>query len=90
VLRVPATDKDGRLLKQGKTKDAAQIMSRLQYVPADDPQIRKYIAEMNELHAASQGRKLGIKEFFSNGKEMNLWLTAAACGSQACQQKSGW
>jgi len=78
-----------RLLKHGKTEDAAQIMGRLQSVPSDDPQIQKDIEEINDFNAASQGRKLGIKEFLGNGSEMNLWRAAAACGSQACQQISG-
>ncbi|KAK3651592.1 hypothetical protein LTR56_004321 [Elasticomyces elasticus] len=77
------------LLKHGKEHEAAEIMGRLHSLPSGDAQIREDIEEINKLNAMEQGRKLSWKEFLSNGKEMNLWRAAAACGSQACQQIGG-
>lgn len=74
------------LLLRGKEDDAAAIMARMQDTTPDDEEVQIEIKEINELNAASQDRELSWKEFFSNGKEMNLWRVSAACGSQACQQ----
>ena len=77
------------LLKHGKTEAAAEIKAHLHATTPDDPEVRADIEEINELNALTQGNKLGWKEMFTNGKEMNLWRAAAACGSQACQQIGG-
>lgn len=54
----------------------------------DDQSIQDDIKEINEQNSEAEG-KLTWKEFFSNGKDMNLWRFWAACGSQAMQQISG-
>lgn len=74
------------LLTRGKEEDAAAIMARMQDTTPDDEAIQEDIKEMSELNKEIQNTKLTWKEFFSNGKEMNLWRVSAACGSQACQQ----
>lgn len=71
---------------RGEEKDAASIMARLQDTTPDDEAVQSEVREMNELHAELRDSKMTWKEFFSNGKEMNLWRLCAACGSQACQQ----
>lgn len=55
----------------------------------EDETIKADIAEIDELNALTEGSRLSFKEFFTNGREMNLWRAAAACGSQACQQIGG-
>lgn len=77
------------LLKHGKQETAAQIMADMHNTTPDDPVVREDIDEINEINAITEGRKLTWGEFFSNGKEMNLWRFCAACGSQAMQQISG-
>lgn len=63
-------------------------MSWQQETDPDDKTIQEDIKEINEQNAQAEG-KLTWGEFFSNGKDMNLWRFCAACGSQAMQQISG-
>jgi len=64
-------------------------MAYLQDAGPDSDEAQNDIKEIHELNAATQGRKLTWKEFFTNGKEMNLWRFSVACASQAFQQMSG-
>lgn len=77
------------LIKHGKDEDAAEIMSWLHSTTADDAKIQEDIAEIKEWNKDSEKKGLTWGEFFSNGREMNLWRFSAACGSQAMQQISG-
>lgn len=77
------------LLKHGKEEEAAQIMAYQHDVEVDDEIVQNDVKEINDQNAEVQGRKLTWSEFFSNGKDMNLWRFSAACGSQAMQQLTG-
>lgn len=70
------------LLKHGKEEDATQIMAWQHDVEIDNDLVQNDVKEINEQNAEVQGRKLTWGEFFSNGKDMNLWRFSAACGSQ--------
>lgn len=77
------------LLKHGKQDEAAEIMAWQHDVGIEDETVQNEINEINEQNAEFQSRKLTWGEFFSNGKEMNLWRLSAACGSQFMQQATG-
>ena len=70
------------LLKHGNEEDATQIMAWQHDVETDNDLVQNDVKEINEQNAEVQGRKLTWGEFFSNGKDMNLWRFSAACGSQ--------
>lgn len=76
------------LLKHGKTDIASEIMAWQHETDPQDQAIQDDIKEINEQNTEAEG-KLTWGEFFSNGKDMNLWRFCAACGSQAMQQISG-
>lgn len=76
------------LLKHGKTEIASEIMAWQHETDPQDEVIQEDIKEINEQNSQAEG-KLTWGEFFSNGKDMNLWRFCAACGSQAMQQISG-
>lgn len=77
------------LLKHGKKEAAAEIMARLHSTTPKDEVVQNDIAEVEEINRITEGQKLTIREFLSNGKEMNLWRSSIACASQAFQQISG-
>jgi len=77
------------LLKHEKEKEAAQIMARLKQCNPDDDEVQNDIKEINRINSITAGQKLTLKEFFSNGPDMNLWRTTIAFLSQAFQQIGG-
>ena len=77
------------LLKQGYREDATALMAQFHDTTPDDQQVLADIKEIDDLNAVTQGSALSWKEFFSNGREMNLWRTSVACGSQFLQQITG-
>ncbi|KAF7187583.1 Major facilitator superfamily transporter mfsA, partial [Pseudocercospora fuligena] len=74
------------LLKHNKVEEAAEIMGHLENAPPDSDQVQKDIKEIRQINAVSDGKKLTWREFFSNGREMNLWRASAGISSQAFQQ----
>jgi len=64
-------------------------MAYLHNTGPDSDEVQDDFKEIHELNAATQGQKLTWMEFFTNGKEMNLWRFSVACASQASQQISG-
>lgn len=77
------------LVKHGKPEAAAQIMSELSDTTPDDQTIKDDIKEMQEINKITDGTPLTVKEFLTNGREMNLWRASIACGAQAMQQIGG-
>lgn len=77
------------LLKHGKEKEAIQIMARLKKSGVDDEELKKEVNEIKKINEITAGTKLTFKEFFSNGKDMNLWRASIAFAAQAFQQIGG-
>ncbi|KAI9799727.1 MAG: hypothetical protein M1833_003846 [Piccolia ochrophora] len=77
------------LIKHGKEKEAFEILGRLHEKPEDDEEILKDVEEMKAINRITSGSKLTLKEFFSNGREMNLWRASVAFWAQAFQQIGG-
>ncbi|KAI9753060.1 MAG: hypothetical protein M4579_005359 [Chaenotheca gracillima] len=77
------------LLKHGKEVAAKDIIGRLYEKPADDPEVTKDVEEMKAINRLTSANKLTIKEFCSNGPEMNLWRAGVAWLAQMAQQVSG-
>ena len=77
------------LLKHGKRESALEIMSHLRNTSMDDPEILKEVHDMEKINAITGGKKLTVKEFFSQGPEMNRWRGLIAFTSQAFQQIGG-
>ncbi|KAH0032981.1 general substrate transporter, partial [Aureobasidium melanogenum] len=77
------------LLKHGKEKEAVQIMARLRQSGVEDEDLKKEVNEIKKINEITAGTKLTVKEFFSNGPDMNLWRASVACASQAFQQIGG-
>ncbi|KAI4851199.1 general substrate transporter [Aureobasidium sp. EXF-8845] len=77
------------LLKHGKEKEATQIMARLRKCNVEDKELKKEINEIKKINEITDGKKLTVKEFFSNGEEMNGWRASIAFAAQAFQQIGG-
>ncbi|KAI4738414.1 general substrate transporter [Aureobasidium sp. EXF-12298] len=77
------------LLKHGKEKEATQVMARLKDCDIEDKELKKEINEIKKINELTDGTKLSVKEFFSNGEEMNLWRASIAFAAQAFQQIGG-
>ncbi|KAI5195548.1 general substrate transporter [Aureobasidium subglaciale] len=77
------------LLKHGKEKEATQIMARLKQCDTDEEELQKEIKELKRINEITSGSKLTVKEFFSNGPDMNLWRASIAFAAQAFQQIGG-
>lgn len=77
------------LLKHGKEKEAIQIMARLKACDVEDKELKQDINEIKKINDITAGSKLTLKEFFSNGDDMNLWRASIAFASQAFQQIGG-
>lgn len=77
------------LLKHGKTEEAAEIMGRLENTAPDSKEVRNEIAEIEKVNSLTRGKKISMKEIWTNGTAMNGWRTTVACASQAFQQISG-
>ncbi|KAF2147052.1 uncharacterized protein K452DRAFT_261219 [Aplosporella prunicola CBS 121167] len=77
------------LLKHGKREAALEIMSHLRDTSMDDQGIQKEVHDMEKINAITGGKKLTVKEFFSQGPEMNRWRGLIAFTSQAFQQIGG-
>jgi hypothetical protein len=77
------------LLKHGKEKEATQIMARLKQCDVEDKGLNKEIIEIKKINDITAGTKLTLKEFFSNGDDMNLWRSSIAFAAQAFQQIGG-
>jgi hypothetical protein len=74
------------LLNHGKREAGAEILACLEGKNQDDPEVISDLEQIERINAITQGSNLTWKEFFSNGKEMNLWRASVACASQAFQQ----
>ncbi|KAI5270638.1 general substrate transporter [Aureobasidium subglaciale] len=77
------------LLKHGKEKEATQIMARLKQCGTDNEELQKEVKELKRINEMTSGSKLTVKEFFSNGPDMNLWRASIAFAAQAFQQIGG-
>lgn len=77
------------LLKHGREKEAVQIMARLKRSNTDDEDLMKEVNELKKINEITAGTKLTLKEFFSNGPDMNLWRASVAFAAQAFQQIGG-
>lgn len=77
------------LLKHGKEKEATQIMARLKACNVEDKELKQEINDIKKINEITAGSKLTLKEFFSNGDDMNLWRASIAFAAQAFQQIGG-
>ncbi|QIW94534.1 hypothetical protein AMS68_000052 [Peltaster fructicola] len=77
------------LVKHSKIDVAADILADLYDSTPDGEDVQDDIKEMQAINAVTDGKKLTLKEFFSNDREMNLWRVSVACASQAFQQIGG-
>lgn len=64
-------------------------MARLRQSGVEDENLKKEVNEIKKINEITAGTKLTVKEFFSNGPDMNLWRASVACASQAFQQIGG-
>lgn len=77
------------LLKHGKEEEATQIMARLKDCNTDDKELQDDISEIKRINQITAGQKLTLKEFLSNGRDMNRWRASIAFLAQAFQQIGG-
>lgn len=77
------------LLKHGKEKEATQIIARLRKCDVENTELKKEINDIQKINELTDGKKLTVKEFFSNGEGMNLWRASVAFAAQAFQQIGG-
>lgn len=77
------------LLKHGRDEDALQILANLHSTTVDDAELLRDVDEIKKVNAITTGRRLTVKEFFSNGPEKNGWRAGVAFASQAFQQIGG-
>ncbi|TVY84139.1 Sugar transporter STL1 [Lachnellula suecica] len=77
------------LLKHDQDTIAIEILTRLKNAPASDPAIQSEIAHIKKIKQITDGKKLTLKEFYSNGPEMNRWRVTVGAVSQAFQQIGG-
>lgn len=72
------------LLKKGRTEEAREVLSALEGVPEDDPQIKAEVDEISEsLAITGQGRFIDV---FKNGELRLLNRACLACAGQMFQQ----
>lgn len=64
-------------------------MARLRKCNVEDKELKKEIKEIQKINEITDGKKLTVKEFFSNGEEMNGWRASIAFAAQAFQQIGG-
>jgi hypothetical protein len=64
-------------------------MARLRKCNVEDKELKKEINEIKKINEITDGKKLSVKEFFSNGEEMNGWRASIAFAAQAFQQIGG-
>lgn len=64
-------------------------MARLKQSDVDDEDLKKEVNEIKKINEITAGTKLALKEFCSNGKDMNLWRASIAFLAQAFQQIGG-
>ncbi|KEQ90562.1 hypothetical protein AUEXF2481DRAFT_9362 [Aureobasidium subglaciale EXF-2481] len=67
-------------------KEVTQIMARLKQCGTDDEELQKEVKGLKRINEITSGSKLTVKEFFSNGPDMNLWRASVAFAAQALQQ----
>ncbi|KAK0628108.1 Sugar transporter STL1 [Lasiodiplodia hormozganensis] len=77
------------LLKHGRDDDALHILANLHSTTVDDAELLRDVDEIKKVNAITTGRRLTVKEFFSNGPEKNGWRAGVAFASQAFQQIGG-
>lgn len=46
-----------------------------------DSIVQEDVQNIKEQNAKTEGKRLTWGEFFSNGRDMNLWRVSAACGA---------
>ncbi|TVY41977.1 Sugar transporter STL1 [Lachnellula cervina] len=68
---------------------AIEILCRLKKAGPDDPEIKAEIAHIKKVKEITDGKKLTLKEFYSNGPEMNRWRVTVGSLSQLFQQIGG-
>lgn len=66
-----------------------QILANLHSTTVDDAELLRDVDEIKKVNAITTGRKLTVREFFSNGREKNGWRAGVAFASQAFQQIGG-
>jgi hypothetical protein len=64
-------------------------MARLKQCNIEDKELKKEINEIKKINEITDGKRLTLKEFFSNGEEMNGWRASIAFAAQAFQQIGG-
>ncbi|KAI5237102.1 general substrate transporter [Aureobasidium subglaciale] len=64
-------------------------MARLKQCGTDNEELQKEVKELKRINEMTSGSKLTVKEFFSNGPDMNLWRASIAFAAQAFQQIGG-
>ena len=77
------------LLKHGQDDVAIEILCRLKKAAAADPEIQAEIAHIKKVKEITDGKPLTLKEFYSNGPEMNRWRVTVGSVSQLFQQIGG-
>ncbi|KAF2755048.1 general substrate transporter [Pseudovirgaria hyperparasitica] len=77
------------LIKHGKDEDAVAILKNLLDADDHDEVLREDLAEIRKINAVTTHTRLTVREFFTNGPEMNLWRATVAFLSQAFQQAGG-
>lgn len=71
-------------MKMNREEEARAVLSALEGLPEDDPQIQSELDEMRtSLHIAGQSR---FRDLFTNGELRLLNRTCLACGGQMFQQ----
>ncbi|TVY86688.1 Sugar transporter [Lachnellula willkommii] len=77
------------LLKHDQDDVAIEILCRLKKTGPNDPEIKAEIAHIKKVKEITDGKKLTLKEFYSNGPEMNRWRVTVGSASQLFQQIGG-